>query len=109
MTRRAVWWVAALSVGLGGCSRVEDPWRGEPGSPRVVVTIPPLYSFVKGVAGDRAAVKCLCVEQGPHHFNPDVSESLVLRQADLFFGVGLGLGDKFPDRLEGQRRHPELA
>jgi ABC-type Zn uptake system ZnuABC Zn-binding protein ZnuA len=64
--------VAMVAAGLAGCSRMADPWRDMPGKPRILVTFPPLYSMAKLIAGDSAAVKCLCVTTGPHHysFNP---------------------------------------
>src|SRR4051794_19489948 len=88
-----------LALGLLGCSRATDPWDGVPGEPRVVVTIAPVYSFVKAVAGDRAAVICLCKDRGPHHFQYDVREAVLLQKADCFFAVGLTLDDHFADRM----------
>jgi ABC-type Zn uptake system ZnuABC Zn-binding protein ZnuA len=97
-----------MLVGLVGCSRVVDPWQDTPGAPRVVVTIAPLYSFVKAVAGDRAAVKCLCKDRGPHHFQSDLRDAVVLQRADLFLAVGLTLDDSFADSLAQQSGKPGL-
>ncbi len=99
---------AALLLGLAGCSRAPDPWENVQGAPRVVVTIAPVYSFVKGVAGDRAAVICLCKDRGPHHFQYDVREAVVLQKADVFFAVGLTLDDSFADKMAKQSARPEL-
>jgi zinc transport system substrate-binding protein len=98
----------ALLLGTWGCSRAPDPWEKVPGSPRVVVTIAPLYSFVRGVAGDRAAVICLCKDRGPHHFQYDVREAVVLQNADVFFAVGLTLDDSFADKMAKLGQRPEL-
>src|SRR3954471_21711027 len=91
-----LWWLALFSPCLlltlaPGCARMEDPWENEPGSPRVVVTLAPLYSFVRGVGGDRVAVKCLCTSTGPHDYTADFRDSHVMKQADVVFAVGLEL------------------
>ena len=75
--------VLVILVGLPGCGRGPDPWADEPGSPRVVVTIAPLESIVRGVAGKNAAVKCLCTETGPHHYTTD------MRDIGLIVGIDL--------------------
>src|SRR5438105_11540302 len=91
--------LAGLGLGLAvwmiGCTRATDPWESVPGQPRVVVTIAPLDNFVKAVAGEGAAVICLCKDRGPHHFQYDVREAVLLQKADCFFAVGLTLDDHF--------------
>ena len=82
-----------------GCSSMEDPWKGVQGSPKVLVTFPPLFSMVKQVAGDGAAVQCLCTTTGPHHYNYNARDAILLRNADLFFSVGLGLDDHFVGKM----------
>ena len=49
--------MAVFSLFFSGCSRIEDPWKGVQGQPRVLVTFPPLYSMVRQIAGDEAAVQ----------------------------------------------------
>jgi ABC-type Zn uptake system ZnuABC Zn-binding protein ZnuA len=98
----------ALVFGVLGCTRAPDPWENVPGEPRVVVTIAPLYSFVKAVGGDRPAVICLCKDRGPHHFQYDVREAVLLQKADLFFAVGLTLDDHFADKMARASQRPEL-
>lgn len=88
--------LACLAV---GCSGMEDPWKNVPGTPKVLVTFPPLYSMVKQVAGDGAAVQCLCTTTGPHHYNYNARDAILLRNADLFFSVGLGLDDHFVTKM----------
>src|SRR4051812_22183286 len=98
MARRTVNWflvlsalVVVLGLGWSGCSPVPSPWEGKARPERVVVTFPPLLSFVRGVAGDHAAIVCLCTDKGPHHYEYDVRDAILLRDADLFFANGLGL------------------
>src|SRR4029079_16464191 len=83
--------LATFALSLVGCGQADDPWKDEPGAPRVVVTIAPLASLVRGVAGDRAAIKCLCTTTGPHHYHLDTRDARVLGQAELFLAVGLRL------------------
>ncbi len=102
MIRRLVVMMVPLAVlvilaGLPGCGRSADPWQGESGSPRVVVTIAPLYSFVRGVAGKNAAVKCLCTTTGPHHYATDTRDVALIEKADVVFSVGLELDERFTD------------
>jgi ABC-type Zn uptake system ZnuABC Zn-binding protein ZnuA len=72
-------------------------WDGP--SPRVVVTFPPLYSFVKGVGGDHVTVRCLCTTTGPHHYEVSAQDHQLVRDADLLFALGLTLDEKFADAL----------
>jgi len=95
-------------AGLSGCSHATDPWEGKTGL-RVVVSFPPLYSFVKNVAGDRAAIIPLCTTTGPHHFPYDVKDCLTVRGANLFFALGLGLDDAFTQKLKANSGNPRLA
>jgi ABC-type Zn uptake system ZnuABC Zn-binding protein ZnuA len=86
------------AVWLVGCSEARDPWEGKP-TPHVLVTIPPLYSFAKNVAGEHGEVKCLCTETGPHHYEASTTDLRTLRGATCFFTVGLGLDDKFAEPM----------
>lgn len=101
--------VAALLVLLPfGCSPAPDPWGDEAGSPRIVVTIAPLASFVRAVTGEGVAVRCLCTTTGPHGFIPDTRDARLLTKADLFLTVGLQLDDQFADPMTRQVRRPDL-
>jgi ABC-type Zn uptake system ZnuABC Zn-binding protein ZnuA len=95
-----------LLVGVTGCPRAISPWQK--GSPRVLVTIAPLESFARNVAGDHADIKCLCTTKGPHSYEYDVQDTLLTRDGDLFFAVGLGLDDKFADKMSAQSHNPRL-
>lgn len=92
--------IGFLGIGaVAGCSTMEDPWKGVPGSPKVLVTFPPLFSMVKQVGGDGVAVLCLCTTTGPHHYTYNARDAILLRNADLFLSVGLGLDDHFVDKM----------
>lgn len=107
MTSRRLAWFGLTLVALTGCGRPPSPWKE--GVPvRVVVTIPPLVSFVKNVAGDHADVRCLCAEKGPHSYQYDAQDAMQFRDADLFFAVGLGLDDKFADNLSSKSHNAKL-
>jgi zinc transport system substrate-binding protein len=107
--RRALWSGLGLGVvlagllWLGGCTAVRDPWLDVPGEPRILVTVPPVYSLARGVAGDRAAVVCLCTTKGPHDYRLNYRDARWLDRGDVFFEVGLQLDNTFSDPL------PDLA
>ena len=64
-----------------GCSAAPDPWGGKP-TPHILVSVPPLYSFAKSVAGDHGEVKCLCTETGPHQFVASTTDTRMLPRRD---------------------------
>jgi ABC-type Zn uptake system ZnuABC Zn-binding protein ZnuA len=86
-------------VGLSGCTTEKDPWDAKKAGPKVVVSFPPLYCFVKNVAGDDAQVVTLLRAQGPHEYNLSPGDVTPLQRADLFFVNGLGLEEKFAPTL----------
>src|SRR5690242_14198768 len=94
---RSVGWFLWPGLGLAvvlagllwmvGCTTAPDPWASVPGednAPHIVVTIPPLYSLTRSVAGDRAKIFCLCTTTGPHHFESDYRDARLLLRADAF-------------------------
>jgi ABC-type Zn uptake system ZnuABC Zn-binding protein ZnuA len=95
------------ALGVAGCSRAPSVWT-ENKPVRVVVTIPPLESFVRNVAGSHAEVKCLCTVKGPHDYDYDVNDTLAFRDANVFFAVGLLLDNKFADKLAPSARQPNF-
>jgi zinc transport system substrate-binding protein len=100
--------VVALMTLITGCSRSTPLWRNRGGPPRVVVTIPALDNFVRNVGGDHVGIVCLCTTQGPHHYQDNAQDAILLRQADLFFAIGLTLDDKFADPIQIQSHNPHL-
>jgi zinc transport system substrate-binding protein len=112
MTKRRVLSLLALvvlvpMVVLLGCGQTSSPWPS--GVPvRVVVTTPPLASFVKSVAGPHAAVRCLCTETGAHHREYNAQDLQLFREANLFFAIGLGLDEKFADPLNANANNAGL-
>jgi zinc transport system substrate-binding protein len=90
-----------------GCSRSTPVWSGR-GSPRVVVTIPALDNFVRSVGGEHVGVVCLCTAEGPHHYQYNAQDAILLREADLFFAIGLTLDDKFADPIQVESHNPHL-
>jgi zinc transport system substrate-binding protein len=97
-----------LASGLPGCTRSTPAWRERGGPPRVVVTIAALDNFVRNVGGDHVGVVCLCTTQGPHHYQYNVQDAILLREADLFFAIGLSLDDKFADAIQLHSDNPHL-
>ena len=98
--------IAALTM-LSGCSPEENPWP--PGKLKVVVSFPPLDSFVKNVAGDHATVVCLAKESGVHHYEPAANDDPLLRRADILFANGLGLDDPFLKKILVSSGNRKLA
>jgi zinc transport system substrate-binding protein len=94
--------IALLAFSGLSCTKVSDPWADMPGPPRVVVSFPPLYCFVKNIGGDDVGVITLCENTGPHQYEFNPRDSLVLKKADLFLANGLGL-DRFADKLAENR------
>lgn len=98
--------LTALVVMCIGCATAVDPWKDKPGL-RVVVSFPPLYSFVKAVGGDDVAVHCLLTKDGPHDYDFSPRDVLPLRKADLFLANGLNL-DEFAVSLRRSAGNPKL-
>lgn len=97
-----------LAIGLHGCTRSTSVWSNRGGPPRVVVTIPALDNFVRNVGGNHVAVVCLCTTQGPHHYQYNAQDAILLREADLFFAIGLRLDEKFADPIQKESHNPRL-
>ena len=83
-----------------GCQRDlgPNPWDGKAG-PRVLVTFPPLYSFVCEVAGPDAHVVSMLTNQGPHDYEGGEIESRLMARAELVFMIGLGLDEAIVEKL----------
>ncbi|HEY7156870.1 MAG TPA: metal ABC transporter substrate-binding protein [Gemmataceae bacterium] len=107
--RRTAAMVVILAVfALAGCARSTPLWLKRGGPPRVVVTIPALDSFVRNVGGEHVGIVCLCTATGPHHYEYLPDDAILLRDADLFFAVGLTLDDKFADPIQTESHNARL-
>ena len=112
MSARRVGMAALLTAGLtlSGCSTVTDPWKDLGGPPRVVVTFPPLASFVKNVGGEHVGVICICTATGPHDYkDPTADDFIALREADLFLINGLALDDVLAKHLKASSGNAKLV
>jgi ABC-type Zn uptake system ZnuABC Zn-binding protein ZnuA len=96
---------AALLV---SCNHNDTKEIWPPGSPRVLTSFPPLYCFVRNVAGDDASVLCLCTTQGPHDYSYSAHDALTVKRAGLFLTNGLNLDDHFTTRLRDSCGNPGL-
>lgn len=96
-----------LPMGLIGCSEAKTSWSSLGGGPKVMVTIPPYYSFTRGVAGNQAAVLCLCTTTGPHHYESTSQNTIDLSQADLLIANGLAL-DRFAGKIKDASNNQKL-
>lgn len=83
---------------LAGCQRSDPSWGDGP-TPRVAVSFAPIYCFAQNVAGPDATVKPILTNQGPHHFDPKVSDAKLLAGANLFVINGLGLEDRAAEKM----------
>ena len=99
---------AVLAGGVPGCAKSTPAWQNRGGPPRVVVTIPALDSFVRNVGRERVGVICLCTTKGPHHYEYNPTDAIVLRDADLFLAIGLTLDDKFADAMQDESQNARL-
>ena len=52
------------------------------------------------VAGDDATVRTLLTNQGPHGYDFQARDVLMLREADVFFVNGLELDDAYTERMK---------
>ncbi len=78
--------------------------RAWEGRLNVVVSSPPLYSFVKQVGGDRVVVLCLSQDDAEKNVES-------VKQADLLLAVGLGLDDSMANaaRAESKVKYLKLG
>jgi len=91
-----------------GCSEsAKDPWEGATGQ-KIMVSFPPLHSFVTNVAGEHATVKVLLDNTGVHDYQPSPRDASKLHKADIFFYNGLELDDTFAVALLKNSGNPRL-
>jgi zinc transport system substrate-binding protein len=93
---------AILSLLFCGCLLFSCGCIGEPregGAHLIVVSIPPLATFVEAVGGDLVEVKILLPPGAdPHTFEPTPRDLVEVSRADLFVFAGSGL--PFEERLK---------
>ncbi len=109
--RRPFLWLAGgmilLGIGFAGCTRAPDPWReAKAGQKRILVTFPPLYCLTHAVAGDDAYVLCFLTTEGPHDYQASPTDAVKARGADLLIYNGLGLDDRFAEKMNNFQRTP---
>jgi ABC-type Zn uptake system ZnuABC Zn-binding protein ZnuA len=54
-------------------------------------------------------VVCLAKESGVHHYEPTAADATLLRRANFLFANGLGLDDRFLERVVVNSGNPKLA
>lgn len=83
-----------------GCNKVTTApvWPEKPG-PKVVASFPPITCFVANVLGDRGTVRGVMSTQGPHDFDPTLSDAQSVHGADLFIINGLELDNAIAKKM----------
>lgn len=99
--------IGVATIIVGGCAKPVEPWPAGK-SPKLLASFPPIYSFVKNVADDDAAVLSVLDTVGPHDHQPTVEDLLIARQADVLFINGLHLDNKLADSIRGKSSNPRL-
>lgn len=92
-------------VGFTGClRRLEgDPWDNTT-KLRVLTTIVPWHCLAALIAEPEVEVRCLCITNGPHEFQPTAEEARLLNAADLVIANGLGLEGFLVPMIRGSGR-----
>ncbi|MCS7161663.1 MAG: metal ABC transporter substrate-binding protein [Gemmatales bacterium] len=89
----------------GGClRRMEgDAWQGTT-KLRVLTTIVPLHCLAARLGEPHAEVRCLCITNGPHEFQPTVEEARLFNGAEVVIANGLGLEGFLVPMIRGSGR-----
>lgn len=88
--------LVGVFLGAAGCLRQDNDISDGPdkqdGRRLILTTIPPLYSFAKNIAGDRAVVENLLPSGvGPHEYSFSPADVMKVRQAHVLIKNGAGL------------------
>lgn len=97
-TAAFIFGLVVVSVTLSGCGGASNPWKPNR-SPHVLTYFPPLQCFALNVVDSHAEVQPLMVDNDPHHFDPTIQHSWLVRDADVFYTTGLGLDDRMAKQL----------
>ena len=110
-SRFAAFVALALAVTLPflGCQPkpAGQTW-GESGSVKVAVSFPALYCFAANVVGDTGTVKSIKSTQGAHGSEVTNAERELVDSADVLFLNGLGLDEKFGEKLRSTSANKNL-
>ena len=98
--KKIIVWFAIAALMLGCISGCGTPGRAaDDGKLDIVVTIFPVYDWVKNIVGDAQGVNLtLLVDNGTdmHSFQPSADDIITISNADIFIYVG-GESDKWAD------------
>jgi zinc/manganese transport system substrate-binding protein len=90
-----------LMVLLGGWGGTNTTVVAQEDELQVVTTFLPITEFTQAVAGDRAEVEQLLpTNVGPHDYQPDPDDALILSDADVLVQNGLGMEEFLEDLVE---------
>ncbi len=82
--------VGLMSILTCGCSSDKNNHDIRNGRNVVVVTIPPLEYFVKGIGGDKVDIECIApASADPETFEPSMAQLRKASQAEFLLTVGL--------------------
>ena len=77
---------AAVSVGLCGCSNIDE---SDSGKLKIVTTIFPQYDFARQIGGDRVELKMLVTPGGESHaYEPSPQDITAVKNCDIFICAG---------------------
>ncbi len=99
----------AVTLPFIGCKPkpTAHPW-GESGTVKVAVSFPALYCFAANVVGDTGTVKSIKSTQGAHGSEVTNAERELVDSADVLFLNGLGLDEKFGEKLRSTSANKNL-
>ncbi|MBR6914959.1 MAG: zinc ABC transporter substrate-binding protein, partial [Clostridia bacterium] len=96
--------LAAVCAAFAGCSS----GKTESGKPSVVVTVFPIYDWVRQIAGDRVDITLL-LDRGVdlHSYQPTADDVVKISTADMFIFVG-GESDAWVDDIIAGAKNGDL-
>ncbi len=102
--------LGCMALFLAGCSRKKETEESGSGKLSVVCTATMVTDLVKRVAGERVEVTGIMGPGvDPHSYQPKLSDTLAVQEADAVFYCGLHLEGKMQDSLEAlAKRKPAI-